>query len=334
MISRSLRIVQKMTRTASNLRIPLLVSAAALAGVVGFVVDHPLAVDLIRETQSEARASATAFAQAAAGWLRSETGAYLGSVIDLMLLGSVAYVQITDSTGSTLVDRRRESWTDTPLIDRSPSAGTTVFLWRPPHSATVADVVVSVDLTARASPSARGVVRVGYVLDLLASRLRNLHAAAAASAAGGWLIVSLGIAWAVRAERSGARSVEPSGNTDGRRASALVVDEAAHHVTLCAEAVELRPKPYQLLCLLVGRCGEALSEEAILAELWPDSRFADSGDVRQCVYLLRRSLDAVRPKAGRCIVNVKSYGYRFDEERLRALCSIDSQDILEGGEHV
>ena len=56
----------------------------------------------------------------------------------------------------------------------------------------------------------------------------------------------------------------------------------------------------------------------MLEALWSDSPYADSNDIRQCIYQLRRRLDAVLPKAGRCIANVRGFGYRFDVEHLTA----------------
>lgn len=101
----------------------------------------------------------------------------------------------------------------------------------------------------------------------------------------------------------------------------LVLDESAKKAMLDGKAMFLPPKPFHMLSLLVQEKGRVLEEEEIVETLWPEADLADSRDVRQCVYLLRRRLDAVIAGAGACIANVKGFGYRYDAASLEGLLS-------------
>jgi len=79
-------------------------------------------------------------------------------------------------------------------------------------------------------------------------------------------------------------------------------------VTLAGVPVPLPPKQYALLRLLASEPERVFTEEEILAAVWPDSPYADSKDIKQCVYLLRRRLGK---EGGRIVVNVPGFGYKL-----------------------
>ncbi|HEC63428.1 MAG TPA: helix-turn-helix domain-containing protein, partial [Candidatus Acetothermia bacterium] len=66
-----------------------------------------------------------------------------------------------------------------------------------------------------------------------------------------------------------------------------------------------------LLRLLASSPGRVFSDQEILREVWPDSRYANSKDVKQYVYLVRQRLGKVRPGAEGMIVTVPGFGYKL-----------------------
>jgi len=82
-------------------------------------------------------------------------------------------------------------------------------------------------------------------------------------------------------------------------------------VTLFGEPVRLSPKQFTLLRLLASSPGKVFSDREILREVWPDSRYANSKDVKQYVYLVRQRLGKVRPGAEGMIVTVPGFGYKL-----------------------
>ena len=90
-------------------------------------------------------------------------------------------------------------------------------------------------------------------------------------------------------------------------------------VTLAGVPIGLTKKPFDLLSLLASDDGRVFSENEIVQQLWPEAPYADSGDVRQCVYMLRKRLDEGLQGGGRCIVNVKGFGYKLDASCIYAV---------------
>ena len=70
-------------------------------------------------------------------------------------------------------------------------------------------------------------------------------------------------------------------------------------------------KQFELLLLLAEIPGRVLSDGDILAGVWPESPYADSRDVKQCIYTLRRRLERVLERPSDVVVNVKGYGYKL-----------------------
>jgi DNA-binding response OmpR family regulator len=122
-------------------------------------------------------------------------------------------------------------------------------------------------------------------------------------------LVLLG-AWARRRRRGDAGEdggIEPATLHCG----ALVIDTAACTVTLYDRPIDLTPKMYELVLFLARRPGATFSDADLLAALWTDSPYAASGDVKQCVYMVRQRFGAVHADPKRLIVNVKGFGYRL-----------------------
>lgn len=100
------------------------------------------------------------------------------------------------------------------------------------------------------------------------------------------------------------------GTTTAARFGALEVDLDRHEVRVSGKAVALRPKEFQLLCLLVKADGKVLSRPKILEGVWgyPPELAMDPRKVDQYVARIRRRLASERGR----IVTVSTAGYRFN----------------------
>lgn len=74
-------------------------------------------------------------------------------------------------------------------------------------------------------------------------------------------------------------------------------------------AVRLGSRAYELLCLLVDRHGEIISQHEIMDVVWPNSA-VEPNNLTVQLAALRRALDVNLPQ-GSCIQNIPGRGYRF-----------------------
>jgi len=91
----------------------------------------------------------------------------------------------------------------------------------------------------------------------------------------------------------------------------LQIDTLLCEVRLNDQAIELTPKLYDLLLLFDRNPGVILTDEDILGAIWPESTYAASPDVKQCVYMLRRKLRAAHPDPKRIIFRGQSLSFDF-----------------------
>jgi DNA-binding winged helix-turn-helix (wHTH) protein len=290
----------------------LVLLAAAFACAICAVAVQAVRLQSVREinaAEARSRQTATGFADVAAAWMESDTLQPLNRVIELMLLGTAVYVQIVVD-GQTLSDRREAGW---ETVEIPPLAGGELrsFLLHGERGILIGDTVVA--LPQKASGPGRGFVRVGYELNVLRSDLRGLHLGASIVSLGAWAALTGGALFLIGPRRRRKRSP----GIEAGSATPFLINEETKEVVVCGQTVDLTPKPFRLLSLLASEGGRVYGDEEILSHVWPNARFADSGDIRQCIYLLRRKLDDARPGAGRAIVNVKGFGYRLDTNVLR-----------------
>jgi len=90
---------------------------------------------------------------------------------------------------------------------------------------------------------------------------------------------------------------------------ALVIDTDTCIARLNDCLIELTPKMFELLVFLARQPKKTFSDAELLDALWSDAPYAASGDVKQCIYMLRRRLGAAHPDPKQIIVNVKGFGY-------------------------
>ncbi len=92
----------------------------------------------------------------------------------------------------------------------------------------------------------------------------------------------------------------------------LVVDLAAHRVTLNAQAVHLTPTEFKLLARLVRSAGQVVMHRTLLAEVWGAEFTAHTHYLRLYMGQLRAKLEA-EPADPQVLLTEPGVGYRMAE---------------------
>lgn len=99
----------------------------------------------------------------------------------------------------------------------------------------------------------------------------------------------------------------PARQPEQLNAGDLQVDVIRHKVTRCGQSLDLTPKEFLLLSLLVRRQGEVLSRTLIAEQVWDINFDSDSNVVDVAIRRLRRKVDD--PYAEKLIHTVRGVGY-------------------------
>lgn len=108
--------------------------------------------------------------------------------------------------------------------------------------------------------------------------------------------------------RSG-RSVEKERDT--RTFGGLVIDFEGRNVIVDKKKVDMTPKEYEVLFLLVRNEGKAVSREKLLSNVWGFDFYGDDRTVDTHIKMLRSNLGPYR----NCIVTLRGLGYKFEYEQ-------------------
>lgn len=312
----------------------IVLSLAVVIGSIASFFIHSETMHSIREAREQSRAVAAGFAQAAEdyfgdqvaeGIIRVDARQSFNRAVEVVLLGTTRYVQVVLGD-VVIVDSADEEWTSTiPLYLSEMVNSDGLEMIRSVERQLLFDVIVPIGQKHPEAPvDAVSYARVGYEIPGLASHVRSIRLAGGSIALTAFLI-TCACAAGILFWLDGQGVIVSPFNGMIRSFSAvrtngtLVLDEHSKQVTLHGQAVCMTPKTFQLLALLIQENGRVLKEEEIVASLWPDADLADSRDVRQCVYLLRKRLDVAVAGAGICISNVKGFGYRYDATILEEL---------------
>jgi DNA-binding response OmpR family regulator len=111
----------------------------------------------------------------------------------------------------------------------------------------------------------------------------------------------------VRAHLRRADLVEPGGEQELLRAGAISVDRAARRAWNAGAELELRPKEFDLLTLLVAEGGRAVTRERIMREVWDTEWLGSTKTLDTHVLALRHKLG---PDA---ITTLRGVGYRLED---------------------
>jgi DNA-binding response OmpR family regulator len=95
----------------------------------------------------------------------------------------------------------------------------------------------------------------------------------------------------------------PSGTLEE---GAIKVDVEGRRAWVKGEALDLRPKEFDLLALLASRPGQALTREQIMSEVWDTNWFGSTKTLDMHISWLRQKLPADT------ITTLRGVGYRFE----------------------
>ena len=285
----------------------LATSVVALSAVGAGLFAHAYLGVLHESFRERSLAYVQAFAAASLSSVSREDVGMLRSTGRLLLAGSARFVQISDGA-TVLVDERTAAAEGLALSLREDVEAPSVSLEANGDS--------YLDILVPLSPESMGETPAGYV------RIGIDRAAVLAEAAGAVMIgggAALGfdavlivlLALALRGSRRSAQA--PRNSEHLVRSGPLEIDVERRSVRLDGTPVRLTPKQFALLELLARTPGRVFAEREILDAAWPDSPYADAKDIKQYVYLLRRTLSAVDPEARNLIETVPGFGYRWVE---------------------
>ncbi len=89
----------------------------------------------------------------------------------------------------------------------------------------------------------------------------------------------------------------------------FILDPSERLLTRDGEAVPLRAKAFDTLCVLVSNAGRLMSKDVLIQQVWPET-FVEENSLSQSVLLIRKALGGEREGA-RYIETVPGRGYRF-----------------------
>lgn len=95
-------------------------------------------------------------------------------------------------------------------------------------------------------------------------------------------------------------------------AGGIIIDKAAHQVTIDGKSIELSYKEFELLTYFVENKGIALSREKILNNVWNYDYFGDARTIDTHVKKLRSKLG----EKGNYIRTIWGMGYKFEVDKL------------------
>lgn len=85
----------------------------------------------------------------------------------------------------------------------------------------------------------------------------------------------------------------------------LVLDEVHKRILLDENEITLSPKEYQLMALLMRNCGEVVTKEMMIEEMWSASEMMSEGSIRVYINRLKNLIGTAQ------IHNVRGFGYRL-----------------------
>jgi len=88
----------------------------------------------------------------------------------------------------------------------------------------------------------------------------------------------------------------------------LKIDNESHVVTVNGQEIDLSPKEYTILLILLENKGKVISRERLLNQVWGYEYFGGLRTVDTHINRLRIKLG----EKGRCITTVRGFGYRFE----------------------
>jgi DNA-binding winged helix-turn-helix (wHTH) protein len=284
-----------------------------LSAVAAALFAHAYLAVLHDAFRERSVAYAQAFAAAVQPWRTQVDVGMLRSAAHLLLAGSAIYVQIADETGFLIDERATVAQGLTLELESELIA---LPLSRTMRSTDGAHLDIVVPLP---STDASGYARIGIDRAAVMAQSNVTIAIASGTAIGFDVVMLLLLAVAARGRRREERPSATLGEAiAGEKAivtaGPIEVDLFRKSVRLGGVPVRLTPKQFALLRLLASQPERVFSEQEILEAAWSGAPYADSKDIKQYVYLVRRRLAEVDPGARSLIVTVPGFGYKLAVE--------------------
>jgi two-component system response regulator RegX3 len=110
-----------------------------------------------------------------------------------------------------------------------------------------------------------------------------------------------------RADMGASPARPPSGKLRG---GPVELDPERHEVVVRGSSVQLTPKEFELLEVLIGRKGRLLTRQFLIEEIWGPGYFGDTKTLDVHVKRLRQKIEEA-PHLPRHILTVRGLGYKF-----------------------
>ncbi|MGC8861590.1 MAG: winged helix-turn-helix domain-containing protein [Armatimonadota bacterium] len=108
-------------------------------------------------------------------------------------------------------------------------------------------------------------------------------------------------------------SGEARGKAEILRGGDVTLDRARHTARVGDRELNLRPKEFALLEMLLANKGRVLTRENLLEQIWGGDEYIDNGTIDVHIRRLREKLEE-EPERPRYILTVRGVGYRFGIE--------------------
>jgi two-component system KDP operon response regulator KdpE len=112
--------------------------------------------------------------------------------------------------------------------------------------------------------------------------------------------------------RAHLRRAEPAGPTERLAVGRLELDMGAHRTWIAGREVDLRPKEFDLLALLMLEAGRVVGRERIMAEVWDEHWFGSTKTLDMHISALRRKLLDAGDVPNR-LSTIRGVGYRLEQ---------------------
>ena len=107
------------------------------------------------------------------------------------------------------------------------------------------------------------------------------------------------------------RSTPSKAMPDRLEVGDLVIEPAAHVVSLADEGLDLAPREFDLLCALALRAGQVVSVDDLLAQVWGAEYEGETQAVYVHIRWLREKIE-VNPQKPQRIITVRGVGYKLE----------------------
>lgn len=108
------------------------------------------------------------------------------------------------------------------------------------------------------------------------------------------------------------RTMAPTAAAERYQIGDVTLDVVRHTVTVAGRPVDLPPKHFALLQLLISHPGEALNRQDIVDTIWGEDYFGDTRVLDVYMRGLREAVEA-DPSAPTHLLTVRGVGYKFRE---------------------